>query len=580
MRRVWTTGRGGNHRRLGERLVGLPSAGGRFRVALVFPNTYPVGMANLGFQTVCRIVGEQADTTCERVFLPMDRQGRPRPDWRPVSLESGRPLDAFEVVAFAAPFETDYLHLVQMLGAAGIEPRAARRRAAWPQVLVGGTGASLNPEPVAPFADMIFIGEAEGALPGILMTLRELRATTRDRAAVQAALVHQPGLYLPAAYHAEIDGQGRFVGLTAQDGVPAAVVRQWLPTLAGLPTHSRFLTPDCAFGEMFLLEISRGCPRQCRFCTAGHFDNPPRHRPLAALLDEVREGLRWSRRVGLVAPSPSDHPDFLALVEGIAALGGEVSPSSIRIDHLGREVVAALVRSGNRSLTLAPEAGSARMRDVISKEFQEPEILAAAENLAAAGIDSAKLYMMVGLPGESDADVAAIVDLVTKIREVFLPHWRRAGHTGRLTVSLNQFIPKPHTPFQWTPLEGLASVAAKVARLHEAFAALGNVRLNAEAPQQTLVEAALSRADRRAADLLEGVAAAGGRWRKVLPGWLATTGTDLHRPIPHDAPLPWGHITTGLMPAYLRREEARGMKGKTNRPCPPDLVGCHKCGVC
>ncbi|MGD2064139.1 MAG: radical SAM protein, partial [Nitrospirota bacterium] len=436
------------------------------------------------------------------------------------------------------------------------------------------------PEPVAPFADLIFIGEAEAALPGILATLRELRATTHDREAIYDALAHSPGLYLPAGYHLEIDGGGRFVGLKPEEGVPAEVTRQWLPSLEHLPTHSRFLTPESAFGEMFLLEISRGCPRQCRFCTAGHFDNPPRHRPLAGLLEEAREGLRWSRRVGLVAPSPSDHPDFLALVDGIAALGGEVSPSSIRIDHLDREVVGALVRSGNRSLSLAPEAGSARMRDVISKEFQEPEILAAAEHLAAAGIDSAKLYMMVGLPGETDEDVEAIIDLVTKVREVFLPHWRRAGHTGRLTVSLNQFIPKPHTPFQWTSLEGLASVAAKVTALSTAFATLGNVRLNAEAPQQTVVEATLSRADRRAADLLERVAAAAGRWRRVLPGWLEETGTDLHRPIAHDAPLPWGHITTGLTGAYLRREEARGMKGKNNRPCPPDLVGCHKCGVC
>jgi radical SAM superfamily enzyme YgiQ (UPF0313 family) len=580
MRRSRGTGRGAGYRMPAERQIGPPSVGGRFRVALVFPNTYPVGMANLGFQTVCRIVGAQADTQCERVFLPTDRSGRPRPDWPPVSVESGRPLDTFDVVAFAAPFEADYLHLVQMLGAAGIEPRVARRRVTWPQVLVGGTGASLNPEPVAPFADMIFIGEAERALPGILASLRELRATTHDRDAVHAALAHHPGLYLPAAYHAQIDSAGRFIGLASEAGMPPNVVRQWLSSLHDHPTHSRFLTADCAFGEMFLLEISRGCPRQCRFCTAGHFDNPPRHRPIAALLEEAREGLRWSRRVGLVAPSPSDHPDFLALVEGIAALGGEVSPSSIRIDHLSREVVAALVRSGNRSLTLAPEAGSARMRDVISKEFQEPEILAAAENLAAAGINSAKLYMMVGLPGEGDEDVAAIIDLVAKVREVFLPHWRQAGHTGRLTVSLNQFIPKPHTPFQWTPLEPIASVAAKVASLRSAFAALGNVRLNAEGPQQTLVEAILSRADRRAADLLEGVAAASGRWRKILPGWLAETSTDPHRAIPHDAPLPWDHIATGLTTTYLCSEETRGMKGKNNRPCPPDLVGCHKCGVC
>ena len=580
MPRMRTTVPGRGRRLPAERLIGPAASGGRFRVALVFPNTYPVGMANLGFQTVCRILGEQADTTCERVFLPMDREGRPRPDQPPLATESGRRLGTFDLIAFAAPFEADYLHLVQMLDAAGIEPRAARRRAAWPQVLVGGTGTSLNPEPVAPFADMIFIGEAEGALPAILATLREVRATTCDREAVHAALVGHPGLYLPAAYRPAVDGEGRFAGLTPQDGVPREVVRQWLPTLHDLPTHSRFLTPDCAFGEMFLLEISRGCPRQCRFCTAGHFDNPPRHRPLTGLLAEVQEGLRWSRRVGLVAPSPSDHPDFLPLVEGIAALGGEVSPSSIRIDHLGRDVVDALVRSGNRSLTLAPEAGSARMRDVISKEFQEPEILTAAENLAAAGIDSAKLYIMVGLPGETDEDVAAIIDLVTKVRAIFLSHWRHAGHTGRLTVSLNQFIPKPHTPFQWTPLEPLASVTEKVASLRAAFAALGNVRLNAAAPQQTLVEAALSRADRRAADLLEVVAAAGGRWRKVLPAWLAETHTDLHRAIPHDAPLPWGHITTGLTPPYLRREEERGMKGKTNRPCPPDLVGCHKCGVC
>lgn len=575
-----TTARGGGHRPAVERVVGPPSTGGRFRVALIFPNTYPVGMANLGFQTVCRLVGEQPDTVCERVFLPVDRGGRGRPERAPLSLESGRSLTAFDVIAFAAPFEADYLHMVQMLQAAGIAPRAVQRRAAWPQVLVGGTGASLNPEPIAPFADLIFVGEAEAALPPILATLRELRATTVDREAVVAALVGAPGLYLPAGYTPAFDRGGHFAGLTPQVGMAPMVTRQWLPSLAETPTHSRFATADTAFGDLFLLEISRGCPRQCRFCTAGYFDNPPRHRPLAALLAEAEEGLRWSRKVGLVAPSPSDHPDFLPLVEGIAALGGEVSPSSIRIDHLRMEVVEALVRSGNRSLTLAPEAGSTRMRDVISKEFQEPEILAAAENLASAGIASAKLYMMVGLPTESDEDVAAIVDLVAKVRAVFLPHWRRAGHTGRLTVSLNQFIPKPHTPFQRAPLEPFPAVAAKVAYLKDALEALGNVRLKAEPPQQTLIEAALSRADRRGADLLERVAAAGGRWRKVLPAWLKETAADLHRSIPHDAPLPWDYLDTGLIAPYLRREEMRGAKAKTNRPCPPDLLGCHKCGVC
>jgi len=413
----------------------------------------------------------------------------------------------------------------------------------------------------------------------VVETVRALRATTTDQQVIDRELAALPGLYVPAGYDAETR-DGRFAGLTPRVGFPARVARQWVGQLADHPTHSRFLPRESVFGDMFLLETSRGCPRQCRFCTAGYADNPPRHHPVARLLDEAEAALPHTRRVGLVAPSPGDHPDFLALVEGLVARGATVSPSSIRIDHLTPEVVDALVRSGNRSLTLAPEGGSEPMRRVVSKGFDEAQILAAAETLATAGIDRVKLYLMVGLPGETFADVAEMAELVAAIRDRFLPGWQRAGRAGRITVSLNQLIPKPHTPFQWAPLEPFDRVARKVATLRSRLAALGNVELDCEGELRVAVEAALSRGDRRAADLLEAAAAARGRWRRVLPAWLAESGTDLHAPIDPQAPLPWDHVDTGLITPYLAREAHRATLGKESRACPPDLVGCHKCGIC
>lgn len=561
-----------------ERLLGPGPGEGRFTIALCFPNTYRVGMANLGFQVVSGLLASLPGCRCERCFLPADRRGRPRPDKEARSLESGRPLSRFDLICFAAPFEEDYLHIWEMVAAAGLTPRAADRPA-WPLLLAGGTGVSLNPEPVAPLFDVIFLGEAEEALAPVVERLRGLRATTRDREAIGRELADLPGIYVPAGYEPHYDG-GRFTGLTPRPGFPSRVARQWIVDLAPYPTHSRFIPSESVFGDMFLLESSRGCPRQCRFCTAGYADNPPRHHPLARLLAEAETALPHTRRIGLVAPSPGDHPDFLELVEGLVARGATVSPSSIRIDHLTRPVVDVLVRSGNRSLTLAPEGGSEWMRQVVSKGFDEGQILAAADTLAGAGIDRVKLYLMVGLPGEGDGDVEEMATLVAAVRDRFLPGWRCAGRAGRITVSLNQLIPKPHTPFQWAPLEPFASVAAKVARLRDRFARLGNIELDRDTELKVAVEAVLSRGDRRSADLLEQAAAARGRWRRVLEPWLRATGTDLHAPIDLEAALPWDHVDSGVIAPYLAREARRATLGKGSRPCPPNLLGCHKCGVC
>ncbi len=535
-------------------------------------------MANLGFQVVSGLLASLPGCRCERCFLPVDGRGHPQPHKEARSVETGRPLSRFDLICFAAPFEEDYLHIVEMVRAAHLAPRAAARPA-WPHLLAGGTGVSLNPEPLAPLFDTLFLGEAEEALGPLIARLRGLRATSSDREAIGCELADLPGVYVPAGYEPHYEGD-RFAGLTPRPGFPARVARQWVGDLTDHPTHSRFIPRESVFGDMFLLETSRGCPRQCRFCTAGYADNPPRHHPTARLLEEAEAALPFTRRIGLVAPSPGDHPDFLALVEGLVARGATVSPSSIRIDHLTPEVVDVLVRSGNRSLTLAPEGGSEHMRQVVSKGFDEAQILAAAETLARAGIDRVKLYLMVGLPGEGFADVEEMATLVAAVRDCFLPGWQRAGRAGKITVSLNQLIPKPHTPFQWAPLEPFGSVAAKVTRLRDRFARLGNVELDRDAELKVAVEAALSRGDRRAADLLEQAAAARGRWRRVLPAWLEATQTDLHAPIEVEAQLPWDHVDSGVIAPYLAREAHRATLGKESRVCPPDLVGCHKCGVC
>jgi radical SAM superfamily enzyme YgiQ (UPF0313 family) len=540
--------------------------GSDLSVCLAYPNTYPVGMANLGFQAVYGILA-RAGIHVERAFLP-DR--RPYADVR--TLEGGRPIADFDVVAFSISFETDYVHVVDLLIASGIPVWRDRRGPRTPIVVAGGPATFLNPEPIAEFVDLFLIGEGEEMIPEWLAAVRS--ACDRGRGAMLDASSAVHGSYLPAAHPG--------FPIECRDPVTAPrVERRYLARLDDAPTRSLFLTPEAVFGDMFLLEASRGCEWGCRFCAAGFMYRPVRHRSTESLRDDVlAEALPHRKTVGLVGAEMASHPGIAALCHEIAERGGRASPSSLKADLVSPPLAAALGAGRTHSVTIAPEAGSERMRRVINKNLTEEQILRAATLLAGEGVSSLKLYAMIGLPTETDDDVLAIAALAAKVRE------RLPGGVGRITLSINPFVPKPWTPLQWEPMAPLGLLRARAHLLRRAVARIPGAVVDLESPREAYWQTLLSRGDRRLAPLLLAVHENAGRFwpvvqRAVRDGGLGggpSPDAYVHRRFAPDETLPWDFIDHAVDKRYLLAEWRKAMLERQTPPC--DVATCHTCGAC
>ena len=551
-----------------------PAPGGDVSVCLVYPNTYPVGMANLGFQAVFEILARHPRVHCERAFLP-DRDARGS---EPRALESGRALRDFEIVAFSISFESDYLHVVDILAGAGMAPLRAERGGG-PLMLAGGPATFLNPEPIADFFDLFLIGEGEEMIPEFLARYLAARDAGGGRAGVLDAAAEVEGAYRPDRYTIDYAADGT-IGAVAYRGPGAGTVtRRLVEDLDRFPTASRVLAPEAVFGDMYLIEASRGCEWGCRFCAAGYMYRPVRNRSLATLERAVDEGLAERATIGLVGAEMASLPGVAALCERVAERGGRPSPSSLKADVITERLARALGRSANQSVTVAPEAGSERMRRVINKNLTEPEILRAADWLVGAGVQALKLYFMIGLPTETHDDVAAIVDLTERIRRRFAGTRR----VQRMTLSVNPFAPKPWTPLQWEPMEDVRSLKRKIDWLRRAIGRLPGVAIDVESPREAYWATLLSRGDRRVARLLLAVHAAGGDWWAVIRAWRGGAGLFdpdgfVHRAYAADEILPWDFIDHALHKRFLWVERARAYAEHQTAPC--DVTVCRVCGAC
>jgi radical SAM superfamily enzyme YgiQ (UPF0313 family) len=563
------------HRLLREaevHLAPLPRSGS-LRIALCYPNLYYVGMSNLGFQGVLQLFNSHPDVVCERVFLPEDEDAREleRTGQALFSFDSGEDLRGFDVVAFSVSFENDYLHVVRMLRLAGIPLRARDRGERDPIVLLGGAATFLNPEPLAPFADVIAVGEGETLVPKLLQTL--LGAPT-PRASL-GQLHEKDGFYVPSRYEVRCHADGT---VAAYDG-PGRVVRQraW-PGAMGLP-QSVILTPNTEMAMKFLVEISRGCPCMCRFCWAGYNYLPVRGFSRSEIVARAREVRAFTSKIGLVSTAVCDHPEIGEIVDDLAGLGYEVSVASLRLDDLTPEFVFKLADTGVQGLTLAPECGSDRMRRILNKQFTNAEILDKATWIFENGIQNLKLYYMVGLPWEEHADVEAIVTLTDEIRERMLAVARGRGRIGRLHPSVNPFVPKPGTPYQWLPMEDPKQTDRKLQFLRKAFARMPNVNAICKSARTGAAQSALALGDRRMADALEHAVVQG----TDLKHGMRAAGLDpafyLFRGRGRDEVLPWDVIDTGVSKAYYLRELDKSLQEKLSPHC-PEIQGCIRCGVC
>jgi len=562
-----------------ERGAVVKDPGGKLRVALVYPNVYRLGMANLGLHAVYRLLNDDPHTACERIFLP-----EPGDAAEPRSVESGAPLRVFDVVAVSLSFEDDYPNLLALLDRAGLPLRSSARDGRHPLVVAGGIAVQINPEPVAPFVDAFLVGEGE-VLVGPFASLVRERAGA-ERSELLRAIAGLPGGYVPSLLDVEYadtragptGGPAWVVRSEARDGAPRRVKRVYVEDLRRVATSRVVDTPDAQFGDLFLTEVARGCLWGCRFCAAGFVQRPYREVDLDVLRAEAAKGVARGLRVGLVGPDTSDHTGLASLTCDIAAGGGTFSPSSLRVDAITPELAGRMAEGGERSITLAPEAGTDRLRKVVNKDFPDDLVVAAAENAIAAGMHNVKMYFLCGLPTETDEDVLGMAGLALRIREeVMLPWARRRGRMGRITLSVNPFVPKPWTPFQWQPFAPRRALEAKRKLLERTLRPRG-IAVDFFSPREAWMQALLSRGDRRVADLLEiAHRETGGDLARALRLWPHDPEFFVSREADVHEVLPWDFIDQGLEKGYLARERRRGLGAKVTAKCAVER--CRACGL-
>ena len=402
--------------------------GTRRSFALVYPNSYFVGMSNLGLHIIYDLLNRRPDTACERFFLPSDeeqheheRTGTPL-----LSLENQQPLHRFSLIGFAVSFEMDYFNLLRILQLGKVKLLAAERGEQDAIVLAGGPCATFNPEPLSLFVDAFVIGEGEVVMPSLMDAYDAAVRQDLSRAELLHALSKVEGVYVPSLYAHDYDESGRLCAIRPAAGAPSRVTRQWVRDLDEFPAHTVVVTDDTEF-NLYLIETARGCGRHCRFCMAGYCFRQPRNRSLKVLEKEVQEAKKYEKRIGLMGAAISDYPEIDALCRDILAEDLGMSVASFRADSVTEELVASLSRSGLRTITLAPEAGSVRMRKIINKGIEEEHLRHTVDLALQAGIRQFRLYLMIGLPYEEEEDIKAIVDMTVHALSVAADGGREMG---------------------------------------------------------------------------------------------------------------------------------------------------------
>ena len=541
--------------------------GGRLRVALAFPNTYFVGMSNLGFQTVYTLLNAEDGIVCERVFLPPKTELATQLASRErlVTIESQTPVGEFDVFAFSVSFEWDYTNVLTMLRLAGIAPRAEARTHHDPLIVIGGAVTFVNPEPLALFADVIAAGEGEVLVPALLRAF----SGGSDRDDTLRRLAGERGFYIPSFYDVKYTPEGPIEAFVPREGTgaPAVVRKAALKTTEAVdPPATAIFTPDTEFGARFLIEVVRGCANLCRFCWAGYNYLPVRAFPKERILELAARARVHSSKVGLVSIALCDHPDIEEILTSLVAMGYSISPASLRLDDLTPTIVNLLRQSGERTVTIAPEVGSDRLRRVINKTVTNDEILAAAELIFSSGMENLKLYFMIGLPTETDEDLVAIRDLTLQLREIMLKYSRARGNIGRIIGSVNPLVPKPGTAYQWLPMEDDASIDRKIKRLRSLTADIDNVYFNIKSERHSFYQALLSLGDRRVAPAIEAAERNGGNWRAAV----AESGVDadffVFRDRTADAVLPWDIIDGGMKASFFHAEYEKALREEWTLP--------------
>ena len=556
-----------------SRITINPHAGQK--VAIVYPNTYFVGMSNLGLHIIYEEINLRNDSVCERIFLPEKKELEAYDKTKTplMSVETQRPMHQFDVVAFDVTFEMDYFHIPLMLRHGRVPIMGKDRTEFDPIVIAGGPCATFNPEPFADFIDAFIIGEGEGIVSRVLDVIRDGKMEGLDRHAILRQLANVPGVYVPSLYVPIYSEDGKFKGYDIVDGAPKTIKRHFEMLTSGGETV--VATNYTEFGAMYIIEVARGCGRHCRFCMAGYCFRVPRVRPLDILKEGVDRAEKLGKKVGLMGAAISDYPEVDELVTYIRSKDMRYSCASLRADSLTQAVVDGLADSGQKTITIAPETGSERLRRVINKGISEEHLKNAATLSAKSGIQHMRLYIMIGLPTETDEDIEAIVGLAERTQA----HMAEVGCKGRLTLSINPFIPKPFTPFQWMAMDNQKTVEKKLQYIKKALQKNRRIEVLVESPKEAYIQGVLARGDRRLGAVL--AACAADRGSKSFKSEMKAAGLDMddmnYRERSFDEFLPWSHLDMGMDEGYLEMEWKRSVDEAYTPPC---VQGCKRCGVC
>jgi len=556
-----------------SRVTVNPHAGQK--VAIVYPNTYFVGMSNLGLHIIYEEINLRNDSVCERIFLPEKKELEAYDKTKTplMSVETQRPMHQFDVVAFDVTFEMDYFHIPLMLRHGRVPIMGKDRTEFDPIVIAGGPCATFNPEPFADFIDAFIIGEGEGIVSRVLDIIRDGKMEGLDRHAILRQLANISGVYVPSLYVPIYSDGGEFKGYHIAEGAPKTIKRHFEMLTSGGETV--VATNYTEFGAMYIIEVARGCGRHCRFCMAGYCFRVPRVRPLDILKEGVDRAEKLGKKVGLMGAAISDYPEVDELVTYIRSKDMRYSCASLRADSLTQAVVDGLADSGQKTITIAPETGSERLRRVINKGISEEHLQNAATLSAKSGIQHMRLYIMIGLPTETDEDIEAIVGLAERTQS----HMAEVGCKGRLTLSINPFIPKPFTPFQWMAMDNQKTVEKKLQYIKKALQKNRRIEVLVESPKEAYIQGVLARGDRRLGAVL--AACAADRGSKSFKAEMKAAGLDMdemnYRERSFDEFLPWSHLDMGMDDGYLEMEWKRSVDEAYTPPC---VQGCKRCGVC
>ncbi len=559
-----------------------------FRVALAFPDIYDIGMPNLGLAIFYESLNRRADVLAERVYLPwVDMEAIMRREGIPLySLESKHPVTDFDVLAITLPYEQLYTNVLQLLNLAGLPVRAAERDESMPLVIAGGH-ACYNPEPPADFIDAFGIGEGEELIVDVVEALMTLKARGTSRSEQLKVLAGVPGVYVPRFYDVEYHDDGTVDRVAPRNEIARmSVLKRIVPILPPPPTH--FIVPNIDIvHNRAPIEIMRGCTRGCRFCHAGMVTRPVRERPIPQILDAIETATSNTgfEEIALLSLSSSDYTGILELVQRVGS-GSSLSISlpSLRIETSSADLMDALQDNKRGGFTFAPEAATERMRALINKPVPHGQLLEAARAVYERGWRTIKLYFMIGHPDETIDDVRAIVEMAKNV----LAEGRRVhGRRASVNVGVSTFIPKPHTPFQWVGLDTVEQITAKQGVLKRELRGPG-LKLSWNDPQETLLEAFLSRGDRRLGAVIQRAWELGSRfdaWQEQHrpDAWVQAfeeSGLDMnfytHRQRPLDEVFPWDHIDTGVSKRYLAEDYQMSTQGQTRPDCRDQ---CYACGV-